>query len=249
MIGAGFGRTGTTSLKAALEELGFDRCYHMTEVFEHPEHADSWGAARRGEAVDWDGLLEGYEATVDWPGCTFYAELVEHYPHAKVLLNVRDPDRWYESTRNTIYELSRISAASPLSRATFRLVGLFAPAVGKVGRMNNELIWKHTFDGRFEDGDYAKAVFEGHNAEVRRRVPAEKLLVYEVKDGWDPLCDFLGVEVPDKAFPHLNDTAEMRRRARTMRVISFAAPALVLAGSLYLARRGLARKRAGDPPA
>ena len=241
MIGAGFGRTGTTSLKAALETLGFGPCYHMTEVFAHPRHAEVWQAARRGEPVDWDALLGPYEATVDWPGCTFYAELVERYPDAKVLLNVRDPDRWYESMRNTIYELSRISAASPLSRATFRLVGLFVPAVGKVGRMNNELIWKHTFDGRFEDRDYAKAVFEGHNEEVRRHVSAEKILVYEVKDGWDPLCDFLGVEAPDKPFPRLNDTAEMRRRASMMRVISFAVPALALVGGLYLARRGLAR--------
>jgi len=236
VIGAGFGRTGTTSLKAALEDLGFGPCYHMTEVFEHPEHTDSWDAARRGEAVDWDGLLEGYGAAVDWPACTFYAEIMERYPDAKVLLSVRDPDRWYESTRNTIYELSRISALSPLSRATFWLVGLFVPAVGKVGRMNNELIWKYTFDGRFEDRDHAKAVFEGHNAEVRRRVPPEKLLVYEVKEGWGPLCTFLGVEAPDKPFPRLNDTAEMRRRARMMRAISLAVPTVLalLAGGLYL---------------
>jgi len=251
VIGAGFGRTGTTSLKAALEELGFGPCYHMTEVFKHPEHAASWDAAMRGQAVDWDGFLQGYEATVDWPGCTFYAELMGRYPDAKVLLNVRDPDRWYESTRATIYELSRISAASPLSRATFRLVGLFVPAVGRVGRMNNELIWKHTFDGRFEDRNYAKAVFERHNEEVRRRVPAEKLLVYEVKDGWDPLCDFLGVEAPDKPFPRLNDTAEMRRRARMMRAISFAVPAIfaLLAGGLYLLLSGRTARAAGGPGA
>lgn len=241
VIGAGFGRTGTTSLKAALETLGFGPCYHMTELFEHPEHTGSWDAARRGETVDWEGVLGGYAAAVDWPVCTFYEELMEAYPDAKVLLSVRDPGRWYESTRDTIYELSRISAGSPLSRATFRLVGRFVPAVGRVGRFNNRLIWADTFDGRFGDSAHAEAIFERHNAEVRRRVPPEKLLVYEVKDGWGPLCDFLGVEAPDEPFPRLNDTAEMRRRARMMRAISVAVPAasaLLLAGSLLLSRRG-----------
>src|ERR687893_2377401 len=108
VIGAGFGRTGTVSLKAALEELGFSPCYHMIELFKHPEHADPREAARRGERVDWDGVLGGYGATVDWPACSFYEELMEAYPDAKVLLSVREPGRWYESTRNTIYELSRI---------------------------------------------------------------------------------------------------------------------------------------------
>ncbi|MBA3950428.1 MAG: sulfotransferase family protein [Rubrobacter sp.] len=237
VIGAGFGRTGTMSLKAALEELGFGPCYHMTELFEHPEHAESWDAARRGEAVDWDGFLGEYDAAVDWPACMFYEELMEEYPDAKVLLSVRDPERWYESTRNTIYELSKISVISPLSRPTFRLVGLFVPAIGKVSRMNKKLIWDDTFDGRFEDRDHAEAVFESHNAEVRRKVPPEKLLVYEVKEGWGPLCDFLGVGAPNKPFPRLNDTAEMRRRVRMLRAISFAVPtilALLLTGGLYL---------------
>lgn len=242
VIGAGFGRTGTLSLKAALEELGFGPCYHMTELFAHPEHADTWDAARRGEKVDWEGVLGDYEATVDWPGCTFYEELMRHYPDAKVLLNVRDPESWYKSTRDTIYELSRITVISPLSRPAFRLLGLFLPAIGKIARMNTRLIWEDTFDHGFEDEDHARAVFEGHNAEVRRNVPPEKLLVYEVKEGWEPLCDFLGVEVPDKSFPRLNDAAEMRRRVRLVRALSIAVPALpvLLAGGLYLA---LSRRR------
>ena len=241
VIGAGLFRTGTTSLKAALEELGFGPCYHMTELFEHPEHVRFWEAARRGEPVDWDDFLGEYEAAVDWPAGAFYEELMEKYPDAKVLLSVRDPERWYESTRNTIYELSRISMMSPLSRTTSRLVGLFVPAIGTVGRMNKEMVWDEAFDGRFEDKDHAKAVFERHNAEVRRKVPPEKLLVYEVEQGWGPLCEFLGVRTPDEPFPHLNDTAEMRRRVRMLRTISFAVPA-VLALSvggllLYLRRR------------
>ena len=243
VIGAGFGRTGTMSLKVALEDLGFGPCYHMTEVFEHPEHAESWEAARRGAPVDWDDFLGDYEATVDWPACTFYEELMEKYPDAKVLLSVRDAERWYESTRNTVYELSRITRMSPFSRPTFWLVGLFVPAVGEIGRMNNRLIWEDTFDGHFEDMDHAKAVFERHNAEVQRKVPPEKLLVYEVKEGWGPLSDFLGVEAPNQPFPRLNDTAEMRGRVRMLRAVSYAVPAilaLLLVGGLYLLlpRRG-----------
>jgi Sulfotransferase domain len=140
VVGAGFGRTGTMSLKVALETLGFGPCYHLIEVFEHPEHADFWQAAWRGEPVDLDGFLGGYEASVDWPACTFYEELLQRHPDAKVLLSVRDPERWYESTRNTIYEINKVTAGSRLSRAIFALVGLFIPGVVKIGRMGNELI-------------------------------------------------------------------------------------------------------------
>jgi Sulfotransferase domain len=125
VIGAGFGRTGTASLKAALEELGFGPCYHMMKVFEHPEHADFWEAVWRGEPVNWDKVLEGYEATVDWPACTFYGELMERHPEAKVLLSVRDPERWYESMRSTIYELTKLSTRSLFSRVGLALLSLF----------------------------------------------------------------------------------------------------------------------------
>jgi Sulfotransferase domain len=229
VIGAGFGRTGTMSLKAALETLGFAPCYHMTEVFEHPEHAGFWEAARQGQTVDWDALLGDYEAAVDWPACAFYEDLMRRYPDAKVLLSVRDPVPWYESTRNTIYELSRITVISPFSRQTFRLIGLIRPGMGQIVRMINRLIWVDTFDGRFEDEEYAKAVFERHNAEVQKRVPQDKLLVYEVRQGWEPLCEFLGVGVPEEPFPRLNDTAEMLRRIRVLRALTFVTPAALLA--------------------
>jgi hypothetical protein len=242
VIGAGFGRTGTMSLKAALETLGFGPCYHMIEVFEHPEHVGFWEAAWRREPVDWDGFLAGYEATVDWPACTFYKELLERHPDAKVLLSVRDPERWYESTRNTIYEMSKITAGSRLSRLVFAFVGLFVPGVFKIGRMGDEIIWQGTFDGRFEDRTHAIEVFDRHNEEVRRRVPADQLLVYEVKQGWGPLCEFLGVEEPDEPFPRLNDTAEMRRRITVVRALSIAVPAALALSILFAF--GLLRRRA-----
>jgi hypothetical protein len=238
VIGAGFGRTGTASIKAALETLGFGPCYHMTEVFANPEHARFWRAAWRGEPVDWDGILKGYEAAVDWPACTFYAELMERYPDAKVLLSVRDPERWYESTRSTIYELGRISTGSPLSRLSFAFFFLLVFGTFKTGQgpMTEEIVWRGTFDGKFEDKRHAIEVFNRHNEEVRRRVPQDRLLVYEVKEGWEPLCEFLGVEEPDTPFPRLNDAAEMRRRILGLRAVSLAVPvALVLLVSAVLA--------------
>src|SRR5436309_15782365 len=113
VIGAGFGRTGTLSVKAALEELGFGPCYHMVEVFDKPRHVELWQAAAEGKPIDWDELFAGYNAAVDWPACTFYQQLMQAYPAAKVLLTVREPQSWYESTKNTIYPASRMSPDSP----------------------------------------------------------------------------------------------------------------------------------------
>lgn len=225
IIGAGFGRTGTSSLKAALETLGFAPCYHMTEVFANPRHADVWQATWRGEPVDRDGFLGGYEATVDWPACTFYRELMEEYPEAKVLLSVRDPAKWYESTRSTIYELNEAAEHSRISRLVYGLMTFVIFGGFMRGRMIDEIIWRGTFDCRFEDRTHAMEVFERHNEEVKRSVPAERLLVYEVREGWEPLCEFLGVEVPDEPFPHLNDAAGMRRAVWALRILSVALPA------------------------
>lgn len=200
VIGAGFGRTGTMSLKAALEELGFDKCYHMIEVMQNPSHVRVWKQALEGKTVDWDALFDGYQATVDWPGCTFYQELMEQYPDAKVLLSVRDPERWYTSTHQTIYTFNH----NP--------VMLLIPASRPIMQMTHQLIWKKTFHGQFENRQYAIDIFNDHIETVKRTVPADRLLVYDVKQGWEPLCHFLEVPVPqDKPFPHLNDTESMQK--------------------------------------
>jgi len=209
------------SLKVALEELGFGPCYHMSEVFEHPEHIELWRAAAQGKSVDWEQIFGGYRATVDWPGCTFYNELMQRNPDAKVILTVRDPKGWYESAYNTIY---RITAAAS-SSLVFYLAILVMPRAKRMKRARRmivELIWERDFDGRFEDREHAIETFERHNEEVEQRVPAEKLLVYEVKEGWAPLCEFLGVEVPDQPFPHLNDAEVFRGRIRRIRVLTVA---------------------------
>ncbi len=239
VVGAGFGRTGTASLKIALEELGFGPCYHMTQVFEHPEHADFWLAAWRGEPVDWDGVLGGYESAVDWPACTFYEELLRRNPDAKVLLSVRDPERWYDSVRGTIYELSVGMPRSPLYGFGFAIASFLYFGPRRRADLADEIIWEGTFHGRFEDRRYATHVFERHTEEVRRRVPRDRLLEYDVKHGWGPLCDFLGVEEPDHPFPHVNDAAEMQRRLRFAKALSLAVPAVLV----LLATMGLALLR------
>jgi hypothetical protein len=241
VIGAGFGRTGTTSLKAALEELGFGPSYTLGEVFAHPEHVGRWEAARRGDEVGWEGFLAGYEAAVDWPACSFYAELMQAFPDAPVILTVRDKAAWYESTRSTIHGLRRLTTGPLPLRVAFALAGPFVPGPAGAVRLAERLVWKDTFHGRFEDRDYAMGIFERHNETVRRRVPPERLLVFDVREGWAPLCDFLGVEIPGRAFPHLNEAREMRRRLLGLVALSAMVPSIaVLTGivaTLFLLRR------------
>jgi hypothetical protein len=206
VIGAGFGRTGTMSLKAGLEQLGFGPCYHMLDLIEHPERAPLWQAAVDGEDVDWDAAFRGYRSTVDWPGATFYRELAARYPDAKVVLTVRDPGHWYDSTLNTIYAVREAGMRGELD-----LDSADVTATPEVMRMIGGLIWEGTFHGRFLDRAYAIRMFNRHNEAVMETVPRERLLVHEISDGWEPLARFLDVERPDTEFPRLNDTEAFRR--------------------------------------
>ncbi len=233
VIGAGFGRTGTLSLKVALEELGFGPCYHMTEVFENPDHLPVWETAAGGEPVEWEEIFSNYRATVDWPGAAFYERLMERYPEAKVILTVRDPERWYESVYNTIYSTEKM-ASSPL----FSLAALFVPRLRTLRRaasMVADLAWNRTFDGRFEDHEHAIEVFNRLNEDVRERVPDERLLVYRVSEGWGPLCEFLGVEAPeDEPFPHLNDTESFQKPIRRVKALAAGVPVAISVVALIL---------------
>lgn len=245
IIGAGFGRTGTLSIKTALEELGFAPCYHMVELFQHPDDLVYWEAASRGEPVDWKVFLDGYQATVDWPGCTYYKEMMQAFPDAKVLLTVRDPEKWYESVQATIFNGTRRFAASrPSLLRSLMMRNPFLAGRLRVVRMINDTIWEKTFGGNFDDKAHAFAVFNQHIEEVKQHVPPEKLLVFSVKEGWEPLCAFLGVPVPvDKPFPHLNDRDSFagnrfRRRGRQIRAGAFVGLGLVAVfGGFFLLRR------------
>jgi hypothetical protein len=160
---------------------------------------------------------------------------MEKYPDAKVILTVRDPDKWYESTYNTIYGMRRM-----ISSPIFRLAAPLRPGLRRAAKMNDRLIWEDTFGGSLEDRERAIKVFERHNEEVKERVPPDKLLVYAVKEGWEPLCKFLEVGVPkNKPFPHLNDTDTFRKMIRRRLTFALAAPMVVLslAGLILLLRR------------
>lgn len=205
VIGAGFGRTGTLSLKFALEKLGFDKCYHMMEVMNQPEHRAEWSKVHRGESIDWQALLEGFQATVDWPSCNFWREQMAQYPDARVILSLRDPERWYDSVMNTIYKSTTASLDAD------------DPAVRYGAEWAHTIIWDAVFDGRMDDKDHVIRVFNEHNESVKAEVPPDKLLVFEAADGWAPLCEFLEVPVPDEPYPRVNTTEEFTERWQKIR--------------------------------
>jgi hypothetical protein len=195
VLGAGFGRTGTMSLKLALERLGFGPCYHMAELTDHPEQIPLWRAATRGAMPDWNEIFAGYRSAVDWPAAGFWDVLADVYPSAKVILTVRDPQRWYDSTASTIHN---VAMAFPDEVEDGGLIA-------DIQRVARDVIWDGVFDGRFDDRDHAVGVFTEHLDTVRRTIAPERLLEFRVSDGWEPLCAFLGVPVPDEPFPHAND--------------------------------------------
>lgn len=222
-------------MKAALEQLGFGPCYHMSEFFKHPEHAATWRAAAQGQPVDWRTFFHDYQSAVDEPSSAFYKAQMQSFPDAKVILTVRDPERWYDSCLETIYPLSQ---TFPIS-----LVGRFLPHVGPFFSVIDKLVWKGVFNRRFLDRAFTIAMFNRRNEEVKRYVPPERLLIFEVKQGWEPLCRFLGVPVPQGVpFPHLNDTAEFRERIVQARIIALALLTLGVGGVLTILR-ALVRRR------
>ena len=202
VIGAGFGRTGTLSLKIALEMLGRGPCMHMLPLLDDPERATLFARAAEGDLSSLDKALEGHRSTVDWPGTYFWRELTGKHPDAKVVLTVRDPQKWYDSAHSTIFQAAR---NAPREGDDSVAAGL---------GMIRALIWEGTFGGRFADREHAVRVFTEHNEAVRREVPADRLLEFEVAQGWQPLCDFLGVPVPDAPFPRANDSATFQARIR-----------------------------------
>src|SRR5262245_24268422 len=196
VIGAGLGRTGTLSLKRALEELGLGPCHHMEEVIANPRQIPLWHAAGRGEPVNWGEILADYRSSVDWPSAQFWSELVDRFPDAKVVLTVRDRERWYESISKTI--LTMLSAPEPPPN----------PTLQAILAMTRDVIVSRAFGGRIDDAEHVKASFDRHNAAVKAALSPDRLLVFDVAQGWDPLCAFLNVPVPPTPFPRMNSTKE-----------------------------------------
>jgi hypothetical protein len=192
IIGAGLGRTGTMSLKLAIEKLGLGPCYHMAELFADPSRVPAWRAAAAGRP-DREAVFKGFPATPHNTACSFWRELAAAYPRAKVILTVRDGDKWFESTQETIFNeaMSERIRSSPLK-----------PFFEKT-------VWK-AFGDKIHDRAFMTAEFKRHNAEVQDALPKPRVLVYEVKQGWGPLCAFLGVPAPSTPFPHVNSREEMK---------------------------------------
>jgi hypothetical protein len=240
VIGAGFGRTGTSSTCRALNQLGFP-CYHMFEVLENPDnksHLDFWRAVANSEPGtqhDWEQALSNYTAAVDNPTTGVWKELMVAYPDAKVLLTLhpKGAEAWYDSTIDTIYFTE--------SMWQFKVLEWFTPFGRKFGDMCHKLVWQRSHKGTMTDRARAIAHYGQHIEEVKAHVPPEKLLVFSVDEGWEPLCSFLGVPVPDTAFPNVNDRAAIKKvigditRGAYVIVAGLAAGAALLAGLAWWA--------------
>jgi len=193
VIGAGFGRTGTDSLREALTILGFGPCHHMFEVDNNPDQQALWRRRALGDDIPLTTLLDGYHACVDWPSSFYWRELSNLYPDAKVILSLRDPEAWWTSFSRTI--LNPIMADKN---------------VGETVGWN--LIGKQVFDGQPDDRDTAISAFVANTKAVRGTIAADRLLEYQPGDGWDPLCAFLSVPVPDQPYPSRNSTQDFKAR-------------------------------------
>ena len=231
VIGAGFGRTGTLSMKAALEQLGYDKCHHMMEVFADKDQLDAWHDISQGATPDWDRLFKGFEASVDFPSAGYWRELAAHYPDAKIILTTRSFDSWYASASETIY---------PVSRDIPGFMALI-PKVRKIRDMTYGAIWDRVFGGKFEDEAATRQVFEQHEADVKAAFSEDRLLVFHPKQGWAPLCAFLGKPVPATDFPNVNDRAAFKKQIgmmKRMQLLPFALAGAALAALIaYLVFR------------
>ena len=210
IIGAGLPRTGTMSMQAALNQLGYP-CYHMQEVPMKTGHIEAWeGIISESRKPDWRSLFEGYEATVDGPACFYYRDLMREFPDAKIILTVREEGGWFRSVSALLGTIHGL-----------RFAGYLIPRMRRFNRLALRLVDQHIGTGRTE-ADFVRA-FNSHNDEVMRSVPAERLLVFRVQEGWRPLCEFLGCEPPEGDFPHLNEgVATVREKIRDVFMVGAA---------------------------
>ena len=202
VIGAGFGRTGTASLQSALEQLLGGACYHMKALIMRPDHLRAWHDFATGTTprMDWQRLLSGYEACADFPACLFYRQLMDVFPGAKVVLTVRDAESWWKSFSLLLKTVNRA-----------RWLRFFGPRLHMLIEFADRIIVQDAFGGSLEK-DHCIQAYERHNSEVRAAVPEGRLLEFDVRQGWEPLCSFLSVPVPQTGFPHMNAGDETLRK-------------------------------------
>lgn len=211
IISSGFGRTGTSSLREALVILGFGPCYHMDAVLSSPANIRAWYQISQGEPADWQAVFAGYNAAVDFPASAYYQEIMAAFPDAKVIHTVRDPERWYDSAEETIYQGQFLFPA---------WLQQLVPTTKQFVELQRKIIWQRALQGQFENRERAVEVFNEHTETVQRVVPAERLLVYRVAEGWEPLCNFLEVPVPDVPFPNINDREAMKKLLGRIRFVA-----------------------------
>jgi Sulfotransferase domain len=210
LIGAGMPRTGTLTQKMALEMLGLGPCYHMVDVLADLSQAPLWAKALDGDP-DWPQIFDNFNSTVDWPGGYFYRELAEFYPEAKVLLSVREPQAWEASMRQTVWSVRH---GESLIRLLSSAQAHVNPAWAGFLEMIDHLLWegKGTFADANAEPHMMVEAMRGHEQAVRDAIPAERLLVWNVAEGWEPLCEFLELPIPDVPLPHINDRKEFLNR-------------------------------------
>ena len=238
IIGAGFGRTGTTSLHMALGQLGFP-CYHMFELVKKANrpHLDFWrrvANAPAGTQHDWETVFAGYTAAVDNPACCVWQELLAANPDAKVILSLhpRGPGAWYQSCMETIYATETMWQ--------FKVLKVASPWARKLGDMLTKLVWQRSHQGTMTDRAKAIAHYKQHIENVKSAVPGDRLLIFSADQGWEPLCGFLGLPVPAGGFPEANDRAFFKKNLAGMAMAAYgmiALATLVAGAALYGAAR------------
>lgn len=204
IIGAGFPRTGTTTLKRSLEELGYSKTYHMKELLVNPEKLPFWLELEQSRTTDWDKLYDGYQASVDFPGYPYYKEQMEKYPDAKVILTVRPFDKWYASVESTVWKAGPQNLPEKLGMMWKMLINPRVRKVVQCIKMFKRVFFAKQMQGKFTDKAFAEKLWNDHIEEVKAHVPVDKLLIYDVRDGWEPLCKFLDKPIPAEPLPHLN---------------------------------------------
>ncbi len=197
VIGAGLGRTGTTSLLVALRQLLGKPCYHMSEVFDNEGHVELWKQASNGELPDWENFYNEYGATVDWPSAAFWSELSVVFPDALILLSERDAESWWSSASETIFQLDNI------------------PGTDNNKRSMLESLFNNKFTPDYRDKYKAIAAYERHNLIVKESVPKDRLLIWNATQGWEPICNALDLPIPDAPFPKVNTRQQWQNRVNS----------------------------------
>ena len=216
VIGAGLPRTGTNTLRESLEILGISKTYHMKQLLVHPENLHYWTTLKATGTTDWEGLYDGYQATVDFPCYPWYKEHMKQYPDAKVILSTRPFEKWYTSYSSTIWKAQNPPDAERAAMGERIAADPRLQTVMKVMGFSKQVMSEEHFQGKFLDKEFMEKVFNDHHEEAKRYVPAEKLLVYDVTEGWEPLCKFLNVEVPAEPLPHTNKKEDFHEMVKEL---------------------------------